>query len=71
MTTDLLATSADTWRRREDEPPAVPPELEPPVDATWRERWKALWQRHDLRRVRAEENYKASRSPTHSRRTHV
>ena len=63
MTTDLLATSAATWRNRDDDPPAVPPELEPPVDATWRERWQALWQRHDLRRLRAEQNYADSRSP--------
>ncbi len=61
--TDLLATSADTWRERSDDPPAVPTALRPPTDATRRERYEALWRRHDLRRQRAEQNYADSRSP--------
>ena len=59
MTTDLLATSADTWRDPAADPPAVPPELDPPVHAGLRERNRALWQRHDLRRQRAEDVYDA------------
>jgi hypothetical protein len=63
MTTDLLATSADTWRDRAADPPAVPPELQPPGRVGLRERNRALWQRHDLRRRRAEDVYDASRNP--------
>jgi ABC-type multidrug transport system fused ATPase/permease subunit len=63
MTTDLLATSADTWRDRAADPPAVPPELQPPGRVGLRERNRALWQRHDLRRRRAEAVYDASRNP--------
>jgi ABC-type multidrug transport system fused ATPase/permease subunit len=61
--TDLLATSPDTWRDRTLDPPAVPPELAPPTDASWGERWHAFRQRHDLRRQRAEDVYAASRNP--------
>ena len=61
--TDLLATSAATWRDRSTDPPAVPPELIPPVDATGEERIEALRRRHALRRERAEENYASSRRP--------
>ena len=61
--TDLLATSPDTWRDRSLDPPVIPPELVPPVDATPRERNAALWARHDLRRRRAEAVYDASRNP--------
>ena len=61
--TDLLATSPDTWRERALDPPAVPPELLAPADATPRERNAAFWQRHDLRRQRAEDVYSASRNP--------
>ncbi len=61
--TDLLATSPDTWRDRALDPPVIPPELIPPVDATPRERNAALWARHDLRRQRAEAVYAASRNP--------
>ena len=61
--TDLLATSPDTWRDRDLDPPAIPPELIPPVDATPRERNSALWARHDLRRRRAEDVYTTSRNP--------
>lgn len=62
--TDLLETSPDTWRDRALDPPAIPPELLPPVDATPAERNRALWARHDLRRRRAEAVYDASRNPT-------
>ena len=61
--TDLLATSADTWRDPALDPPAIPPELVPPVGATLRERTHALRARHDLRRQRAEDVYAASRNP--------
>ena len=50
MSTDLLATSAETWRDRGDDPPVIPDELRPPEHAGLRERNRALWQRHDLRR---------------------
>ncbi len=61
--TDLLASSPDTWRDRALDVPAVPPELVPPADASWRERMDAFWARHDLRRQRAEDTYAASRNP--------
>jgi ABC-type multidrug transport system fused ATPase/permease subunit len=61
--TDLLATSPDTWRDRTLDPPVIPPELHPPVDASPTERNRALWARHDLRRQRAEDVYDASRNP--------
>ncbi len=61
--TDLLETSPDTWRDRTLDPPVIPPELHPPVDATPAERNRALWARHDLRRQRAEDVYDASRNP--------
>ena len=61
--TDLLATSPDTWRDRTLDPPVIPPELVPPAGGTWRERTHAFWERHDLRRQRAEDVYTASRNP--------
>ncbi|MBA3782086.1 MAG: ABC transporter ATP-binding protein [Nocardioides sp.] len=61
--TDLLETSPDTWRDRHLDPPVIPPELIPPVDAAPMERNTALWARHDLRRQRAEDVYAASRNP--------
>ena len=61
--TDLLATSPDTWRERDLDPPVVPAELRPPVGATPRQRNAAFWQRHELRRQRAEDVYAASRNP--------
>ena len=63
MTTDLLASSAGTWRDRAGDPPPVPPELDPPGHVRLRARNRALWQRHDLRRQRAEDVYAASRNP--------
>jgi len=66
VTTDLLATSADTWRARPvgggDETP-VDPRLVPPTDATPMQRWAAWRMRHHLRRRQAEDVYAASRSP--------
>ena len=61
--TDLLATSADTWRDRALDPPVVPAELVPPSDASVPERNAALWRRHALRRQRADDVYAASRNP--------
>ncbi|MGA9746326.1 MAG: ABC transporter ATP-binding protein [Nocardioides sp.] len=61
--TDLLATSPETWRERDDAPPVIPAELRPPTNASRRERYDAFWERHDLRRERAEQNYADSRSP--------
>ena len=63
MTTDLLATSAATWRDRDEDPPVIPDELRPPRDGGLRDRNRALWRRHDLRRQRAEDVYAASRNP--------
>ena len=42
----------------------MPPELVPPEDGSPRERVDAFWERHDLRRQRAEDVYAASRNPT-------
>ena len=61
--TDLLATSPHTWRDRTLDPPVVPPELLPPTGASRGERWRAFWQRHDVRRQRSEDVYAASRNP--------
>ena len=63
MSTDLLASSAETWRDRTDDPPVIPDELRPPEHAGLRDRNRALWQRHELRRQRAEDVYAASRNP--------
>ncbi len=61
---DLLATSAATWRDATAAEPALPPELaEPPVDASLSDRIDALRSRHRLRRERAERVYAESRSP--------
>ena len=60
---DLLATSADTWRDRTLDPPAVPPELVPPRDASVRERLRALRRRHLLRERRARAVFQESRNP--------
>jgi ABC-type multidrug transport system fused ATPase/permease subunit len=63
VSTDLLATSAETWRdRRPDESP-VDPRLLPPDDATPMQRWAAWRVRHHLRRQQAEDVYDASRNP--------
>ncbi|CUR57398.1 ABC transporter related protein [metagenome] len=60
---DLLSTSRDTWRNRAQDPPAIPPALVPPVDASWQVRLDALRARHRLRQQRAEKVYADSRSP--------
>ncbi len=60
---DLLDTSAETWRARTDREPAIPPELVPPLSATRRERLSALRRRHLLREQRALDTYAASRNP--------
>jgi ABC-type multidrug transport system fused ATPase/permease subunit len=61
---DLLSTSAATWRDRSLDPPVLPPELaSPPRDAPVRERVAAMRARHRLRRERAERVYADSRSP--------
>ncbi len=60
---DLLGTSADTWRDRTLDPPALPPELVPPSDASIRERLRALRRRHLLREERARAVFAQSRRP--------
>ncbi|MEO6143766.1 MAG: ABC transporter ATP-binding protein [Dermatophilaceae bacterium] len=60
---DLLETSAETWRDRTADPPAVPPELVPPRHASIRERLRALRRRHLLREERAEAVFAQSRKP--------
>jgi len=60
---DLLETSADTWRDRTLDPPAVPLELVPPSDASIRERLRALRRRHLLRAERARAVFAQSRKP--------
>ena len=60
---DLLGTSADTWRDRTLDPPAVPPELVPPGDASILERLRALRRRHLLREERARTVFAQSRKP--------
>ena len=61
---DLLATSAETWRDRSLDPPTIPAELvPPPADAPIGERLRALHRRHLLREQRAKDVYAASRSP--------
>lgn len=60
---DLLATSADTWRDRTLDAPAVPPELIPASDASMRERLRGLRRRHLLREKRARVVFAQSRRP--------
>jgi ABC-type multidrug transport system fused ATPase/permease subunit len=61
---DLLATSAATWRDRALDPPVVPLDLVPPPDGTpVAERLRALRRRHLIREQRAQQVYAASRSP--------
>ena len=61
--TDVLGTSPATWRDRALDDRPSRRRCAPPDDARWRERNRALWQRHDLRRQRAEDVYTASRNP--------
>ena len=61
---DLLASSADTWRDRSLDPPLLPPELaDVRHDGDLGTRLRALRGRHTLRRERAEQIYADSRSP--------
>ena len=61
---DLLATSAQTWRDRAQVEPLLPPALaDPPRGAPLGVRLRGLQERHVLRRERAEGVYRDSRSP--------
>jgi ABC-type multidrug transport system fused ATPase/permease subunit len=61
---DLLASSADTWRDRSLDPPLLPPVLaDVRHDGDLGTRLRALRGRHTLRRERAEQIYADSRSP--------
>ena len=61
---DLLSTSAATWRDSALAPPVLPLELTtPPHDTSVRGRLSGLRGRHRLRRERAEKVYADSRSP--------
>jgi len=61
---DLLSTSAATWRDSALDPPVLPPELTtPPSDASASEQIRAMQARHRLRRERAERVYADSRNP--------
>jgi ABC-type multidrug transport system fused ATPase/permease subunit len=62
---DLLATSAATWRDRTADEPLLPQTLAspPPKDAPVGTRVKALRERHSLRGDRAEKVYVESRNP--------
>jgi ABC-type multidrug transport system fused ATPase/permease subunit len=60
---DPLATSADTWRDRALDPPAVPPELIRPNGLSMRERLRAVRRRHLLRQERAKGVFARSRNP--------
>ena len=61
---DLLATSAQTWRDRSLDPPEIPVELDPPARGTpLGERLAGLRARHLLREQRSRQVYADSRSP--------
>jgi len=61
---DLLATSAATWQEAARRQPLLPAALaDPPVEAPLGVRARALRERHDLRRQRAERVYAESRDP--------
>lgn len=61
----LLADSARTWRAGDDRPPAVPDELRPPAagSVSAGERHRLLWERHALRRERAQEHLRTAMDP--------
>jgi len=64
LLSDLMSTSASTWRDSALDPPVLPPELTtPPSDTSPSGRIRALRARHTLRRERAEKVYADSRSP--------
>ena len=59
---DLLASSAATWRDRTLDPPVLPPELATPsTSGPAGESLRAMRDRHRLRRARAERVYADSR----------
>lgn len=61
---DLLSTSAATWRDISLDPPVLPPELTtPPSDAPAITHIRAMRDRHRVRRERAERVYADSRNP--------
>jgi ABC-type multidrug transport system fused ATPase/permease subunit len=61
---DLLSTSAQTWRDASLDPPVLPPGLTTaPLNASVRQRIHGMRERHRLRRERAEKVYAESRSP--------
>jgi ABC-type multidrug transport system fused ATPase/permease subunit len=61
---DLLSTSAETWRDTALDPPVLPPELtRAPVETSVRQRIEGMRERHRVRRERAEKVYADSRSP--------
>jgi ABC-type multidrug transport system fused ATPase/permease subunit len=61
---DLLETSAATWRDRTLDPPVLPPELSSSTTGgSPRTRVRALRVRHRVRRERAERVYAGSRAP--------
>ncbi len=66
-TSDLLADSASTWDRA-DQAATLPDLLAEQAERRLgglpvRDRWRRLWQRHALRRERADDVYEASRHP--------
>ncbi|GAA1170082.1 ABC transporter ATP-binding protein [Ornithinimicrobium humiphilum] len=64
LDTRLAEDSARTWREPGHRPSAVPEELRPPAPGTpTRERFRLLWERHRLRRQRAEEHLQKSQDP--------
>ena len=62
MTAELLRTSADTWLDR-PEGRTIDPRLRVVPGRSWPERWRALWRRHSLRQIDAEDFFAASRNP--------
>jgi ABC-type multidrug transport system fused ATPase/permease subunit len=61
---DLLSTSAQTWRDTALDPPVLPPELTTaPAETSVHLRIEGMRERHRVRRERAEKVYADSRSP--------
>ncbi len=64
MTPDMRILSKQTWREHSPRGPAVPHQLRPPSRSVgWRERSRQLWQRHRIRRQRAEDYVASAFSP--------
>lgn len=59
----LLADSARTWAQDPTPDPPIPAGLLVAPGGTWRERNRALWARHDLRRQRAQDHLAQSQNP--------